>query len=108
MADKHNHGDTASIQLAFFLNLGFTLLEFVGGVWTNSIAIVADAVHDLGDTASLGLSWYLERFSKRGTNRMFTYGYRRFSLLGALINVGVLIGGSLFVLSEVIPRILKP
>jgi cobalt-zinc-cadmium efflux system protein len=108
MADKHNHGDTASIQLAFFLNLGFTLLEFVGGVWTNSIAIVADAVHDLGDTASLGLSWYLERFSKRGTNRMFTYGYRRFSLLGALINAGVLIGGSLFVLSEAIPRIFNP
>lgn len=77
-------------------------------MWTNSIAIVADAVHDLGDTASLGLSWYLERFSKRGSSRSFTYGYQRFSLLGALINAGVLIGGSFFVLSEAIPRIFNP
>jgi cobalt-zinc-cadmium efflux system protein len=106
--DHHTHGDTGNIKVAFFLNLGFTLLEFVGGVWTNSIAIVADAVHDLGDTASLGLSWYLERFSKRGSSRTYSYGYRRFSLLGALINAGVLIGGSLFVLSEAIPRILDP
>jgi cobalt-zinc-cadmium efflux system protein len=106
--DQHNHGDTGNIQLAFFLNLSFTLLEFVGGIWTNSIAIVADAVHDLGDTASLGLSWYLERFSTRGASRTFSYGYRRFSLLGALINAGVLIGGSLFVLSAAIPRIFNP
>jgi cobalt-zinc-cadmium efflux system protein len=106
--DDHAHGDTDNIQLAFFLNLGFTLLEFVGGIWTNSMAIVADAVHDLGDTASLGLSWYLERFSARGASRTFSYGYRRFSLLGALINAGVLISGSLFVLSEAIPRILNP
>lgn len=111
MAHSHHHhapGDTSNIQVAFFLNLAFTLLEFVGGLWTNSMAIVADAIHDLGDTASLGLSWYLERFSQRGSSRTFSYGYRRFSLLGALLSGGVLIGGSLFVLSEAVPRLLGP
>ncbi|GAB4428930.1 MAG: cation diffusion facilitator family transporter [Chloroflexi bacterium OHK40] len=102
----HSHGDTGNIRMAFFLNLGFTLLEFAGGIWTNSVAITADAVHDLGDSASLGLAWYLERYAQRGASRTYSYGYGRFSLLGALINAGVLIGGSLFVLSEAIPRIL--
>lgn len=100
----HAHGDTGTIRMAFFLNLGFTLLEFFGGLWTNSVAITADAVHDLGDTASLGLAWYLERFAQRGVSRTYSYGYRRFSLLGALINAGVLVGGSLFVLSEALDR----
>jgi cobalt-zinc-cadmium efflux system protein len=104
----HAHGDTGNIRMAFFLNLGFTLLEFIGGILTNSVAITADAVHDLGDSASLGLAWYLERYAQRGASRTYSYGYRRFSLLGALINAGVLIGGSLFVLSEAIPRILSP
>jgi cobalt-zinc-cadmium efflux system protein len=104
----HAHGDTGTIRMAFFLNLGFTLLEFFGGLWTNSVAITADAVHDLGDTASLGLAWYLERFAQRGVSRTYSYGYRRFSLLGALINAGVLVGGSLFVLSEALPRLLDP
>jgi cobalt-zinc-cadmium efflux system protein len=90
------------------MNLGFALLEIAGGIWTNSLAIISDAVHDLGDSVALGLAWYLERYSQRGQDRRFSYGYRRFSLLGALISTIILIGGSFFILTEAIPRLLNP
>lgn len=90
------------------MNLGFTVLEIVGGFLTNSVAILSDAVHDLGDTLALGLSWRLERLSDRGRSNSLTFGYRRFSVLGALTSAIVLIGGSVFILSEAIPRLLDP
>jgi cobalt-zinc-cadmium efflux system protein len=107
-AHQHSVDRIGDLRVAFFLNLGFTLLEIVGGVWTNSVAILADATHDLGDSLSLGIAWYLERVSQRGGDQRFSYGYRRFSLLGALISTGVLIGGALLILSETIPRLLQP
>ncbi|MDF1815686.1 MAG: cation transporter, partial [Verrucomicrobiales bacterium] len=83
--DHHHHHDSGeSLKLAFFLNLTFTVLEIVGGFYTNSIAILTDAVHDLGDSLSLGLAWWFEKISKRGRTPMHTYGYRRFRLLGGL------------------------
>ncbi len=99
---------TENIKIAFFLNLAFTLLEIVGGILTNSLAILSDALHDLGDSFSLGLSWYLDKFSLRDRDERFTYGYRRFSLLAALINTIVLIIGSIFIISEAIPRLINP
>lgn len=107
-AHSHDHGDISNIRLAFFLNLAFTLIEFVGGLFTGSLAILADAVHDLGDSVALGFSWWMEHLSQRGVSQHFSYGHRRFSLLGALINAGVLVGGSLFVLSEAIPQLWNP
>ena len=107
----HNHGHTSSSQRigwAFFLNLGFTLIEIVGGLLTNSTAIMADAVHDLGDCISIGLAGLLSKVSEKDSNTDFTYGYRRLSLLGALINGLVLIAGSAWVLSEAIPKLLQP
>ena len=104
----HIHDTSSSIKVAFFLNLSFTILEIFGGFWTNSLAILSDAVHDLGDSLSLGLAWYLERVASKEGDHIYSYGYRRFSLLGALINTLVLIAGSLFVLSEAIPRLLNP
>lgn len=104
----HRHDSVNNIRLAFFLNLAFTFLEIAGGMMTNSLAIIADALHDLGDSFSLGLSWYLEAYSKKKNDRTFSYGYHRFSLLGALINAVVLIVGSLFILSEAVPRLLHP
>lgn len=113
MPHSHDHGHahpetTAGLRLAFFLNLGFALLEIGGGLWTNSLAIISDALHDLGDSAALGLSWYLDRYSKRREDVRFTYGYRRFSLLGALVSALILIGGSVAILTEAIPRLLDP
>jgi cobalt-zinc-cadmium efflux system protein len=96
------------IRQAFFLNLGFTLFELVGGVMTNSLAILSDAVHDLGDSLSLGLAWYLANYSEKKRDRKYSYGYRRFSLLGALANAVILLTGSLFILSEAVPRLLRP
>ncbi|TPE44458.1 cation diffusion facilitator family transporter [Pontibacter mangrovi] len=104
----HHHGAGSNIKVAFFLNLTFTLLEIFGGLWINSIAILSDALHDLGDSLSLGLAWYFENVAKRGRNQKYTFGYKRFSLLGAVINSVVLLVGSFFILSEAIPRIFNP
>ena len=107
MAHNHNH-TTENIGLAFWLNLGFTLLEIVGGVWTNSTAILSDAVHDLGDSFSLGVAWLLERRAQKGSSATFSYGYGRLSLLSALLNTIVLITGSLLVMARAVPRLLNP
>jgi cobalt-zinc-cadmium efflux system protein len=69
--------------LVFLLNLGFTLLELVGGVWTNSLALITGTVHNLGDTLSLGLAWYVDKYAEKGRDRWNSYGYRRPSLLWA-------------------------
>ncbi|MFT7035847.1 MAG: cobalt-zinc-cadmium efflux system protein [Cyclobacteriaceae bacterium] len=105
--DHHHHAE-GNIKVAFFLNLGFTIIEIIGGIYTNSLAILSDAVHDLGDSLSLGLSWYFERLSKKGRTKTFSYGYKRFSLLGAIINSIVLIIGSAFILSMAIPQLFSP
>lgn len=105
---NHHHSDSDNIKLAFFMNLGFTILEIVGGLWTNSLAILSDSLHDFGDSISLGLAWYLGRYAEREEDERYSYGYRRYSLLAALINTVVLITGSLFILSEAIPRLLNP
>jgi len=105
---NHEHSDTSNIKLAFFLNLSFTIIEIIGGFLTNSMAILSDALHDLGDSLSLAMSWYLENYSQKGADKDFSYGYARFSLLGALINSIVLILGSIFILTKVIPRIFAP
>ena len=103
----HAHGER-NIRTAFLLNIGFTALEIVGGLLTNSMAILSDALHDLGDSFSLGLTWYLEKVSQRTRSASFTYGYRRFSLLGALITSAFLLFGSLVILSRAVPRIFDP
>lgn len=104
----HHHADVKNISVAFFLNLSFTILEVIGGLFTNSIAILSDAVHDLGDSFSLGLAWYFQKMAKKGSSKTYSYGYKRFSLLGAIINSIVLVVGSVFILSEAIPRLFHP
>ncbi|MFC1787898.1 cation diffusion facilitator family transporter, partial [Patescibacteria group bacterium] len=108
MPHDHDHSGEKNIASAFFLNLFFIIIEVIGGLATNSFAILSDALHDLGDTLSLAVSWYLERVAKRGQDTKFSFGYRRFSLLAALINSLVLLVGGLFILSEVIPRLIHP
>ena len=81
----HDHDDTSEKRLwtVFLLNGLFTLIEFVGGYLTQSTAIMADAIHDLGDTLSIGSALILNRLGARASNAKFTYGYRRLSLFGA-------------------------
>jgi cobalt-zinc-cadmium efflux system protein len=110
MSHPHEHSadSVGDIRVAFLLNVGFAAVEIVGGLLTNSLAILSDALHDLGDGIALGLAWLLERHSHRAGDTRYSYGYRRYSLLAALLNTAILIGGSLFILAEAIPRLLSP
>lgn len=96
------------IGWVFVLNVSFTIIEFIGGVLTNSTAIMADAVHDLGDSLAIGSAWFLSWLSKKDADDSFSYGYQRLSLLGALINGVVLIAGSIWVLIQAVPRLFDP
>lgn len=105
----HHHDHSAgNISAAFWLNTVFALIEVAGGLYTNSVAILSDALHDFGDSLSLGLSWYFQKKSKQKRDASFSYGYRRFSLLGAIINSLVLVIGSIFILREAIGRLAEP
>src|SRR5690606_36017861 len=108
MAHHHHHSSGKNLRTAFLLNACFTIFELIGGFYVKSIAIISDAVHDLGDCLSLGTAWYLDTKSKKAATKTFSFGYRRFSLLGALINSVVLIVGSVFVIQAAIGRILSP
>lgn len=104
----HHHESTKWIWTAFFLNLCFAMIEWIGGFWTNSIAIVSDAIHDLGDSLAIGLAYIFEKISKKKANEKYTYWYARFSILGALITVLILIIGSFFILKNAIFRFSNP
>ena len=88
-----------NILIAFILNLLFSLFEFVGGVWTGSVAIVSDAVHDLGDAVSIGISFFLEKKSERKPDETYTYGYGRYSVLGG-VTMEILTASSLITVTE--------
>ena len=108
----HHHASEQSsekrIALAFFLNLFFSIIEFIGGILTQSTAIMADAVHDLGDSLSIGTAWVLQRLGRKSANYTFTYGYRRLSLFGAALNGLILLAGSAWVLNEAFNRLNNP
>lgn len=104
----HPPAPTAGIRTAFFLNLVFTVVEVVGGVLTNSLAILSDSLHDLGDSFSIGFSWLMESRARKPSQGRYSYGFRRLSLLAAFVNAVVLIVGSLFILSKAIPRLVNP
>lgn len=109
----HHHGNSGDGSLermkgALILNLLFAVLEVIGGLYFNSIAILSDALHDFGDSAALGFAIYLEKVSQRKSNQQFTYGYRRFSVLGAVVTGFILILGSVFILLEAVPRLFNP
>ena len=97
-----------NILIAFLLNFGFSILEFIGGAVTGSVAIISDALHDMGDAISIGASWFLERKSKKQPDNVYTYGYRRYSVLGSLITTVILLVGSLLVTYNAVMRIIHP
>lgn len=105
---NHSHGNSKNIAFAFFLNLFFCIIEIVGGLMTNSIAILSNALHDFGDSFALGLAWYFQQVSGRKPTAQYTYGYKRFSVLSAIINSVILLTGSIFVLYESVLRIIHP
>ncbi|MGL3067051.1 MULTISPECIES: cation diffusion facilitator family transporter [Planococcus] len=102
------HKSTKNIKLAFVINLLFSIGELIGGFLINSVAIMSDAIHDLGDAIALGISWFLQNFSNKEGDEKFSFGYKRFSLLGALINAAVLIAGSIYIFTQAIPLLFNP
>jgi cobalt-zinc-cadmium efflux system protein len=97
-----------NLRVVFWLNFSFTLAEFVGGAWTNSVAIQSDALHDLGDTLAIGLAWWLQRKSAQRPSADYTFGYSRFSLLGALLNSLILLVGGGVILFQAVDRFMHP
>lgn len=107
-AFEAEHQGRSNIQLAFFLNLGFAILEIIGGLITGSTAILSDAAHDFGDSFSLALSYFFEKSGRKSPTTKYTYGFKRLSVVGALINSIVLSVGTVFVLFRAIDSILDP
>ena len=97
-----------NILIAFILNLGFSIFEFIGGAFTNSVAIISDSIHDLGDSISIGLSYFLEKKSKKKPDSKYTYGYVRYSIIGSFITTCILLVGSILVIIGAIDRIKNP
>ncbi len=104
----HQHSESGNIALAFWLNFSFAIIEFIGGIFTNSVAIIADAMHDLGDSLAIGFAWIASKIAARQPTAKYSYGYRRWSLLSALVSGLILLFGSAWVLSEAIPRLWQP
>jgi cobalt-zinc-cadmium efflux system protein len=111
--EHHSHihktdGSLENISFAFILNLVFAVIEVIGGLLTNSVAIMSDALHDIGDSISLGMAWFLQKKSRKKSDEFYSYGYRRFSLLGAIFISIVLIVSSVFILRECVIRLSNP
>jgi len=102
------HNSEAGIKTAFLLNLIFVFLEVAGGLLTNSVAILSDAIHDLGDCLAIGFAFFMERISKKQPDKYYTYGYRRYSLLSAMITAGILAVGGVLVIIAALRRISDP
>ena len=97
-----------AVWLAFFLNLSYAIVEFIAGGVFGSSAVLADSVHDLGDAIAIGLSAFLETISNREEDSHYTLGYKRFSLLGALVTAVILMTGSVLVILENITKLFHP
>ena len=97
-----------NILIAFILNLSFSIFEFLGGIFTGSFAIASDSLHDLGDAAGIGLSYFMEKKSNRQPDDKYTYGYRRYSVMGSIITTSILLAGSVAIIYNSILRILSP
>ena len=97
-----------NIFIAFILNLAFSVFEFIGGVFTGSVAIVSDAIHDIGDATSIGVAFFFEKKSKKQPDKNYTYGYSRYSVIGSILTTLILFFGSVMVIYNAIFRIINP
>lgn len=104
----HSYGSDKKILTAFFLNLFFVFVEIFGGFFTNSFAILSDAIHDLGDCVAIGFAYVMEKLSKKAPDEKYTYGYRRYSLLSAIATSLMLVVSSVFVVCGAIIRLGEP
>lgn len=106
----HSHSFSSNdsskkILLVFFLNLVFSVIEFIGGFYSQSMAILSDALHDFGDAIAILIAWYLNKKSLQKHNMNLTYGYKRYSTVGALFMGLLLVSGSAIIIFESVPRL---
>lgn len=106
--DFSAHDAEKGIKTAFFLNTIFVLIEFFGGIFTNSFAVISDAIHDFGDCIAIACAWFFERRSKKKPDNKYTYGYRRYSLVSAAITSLILVCGSAVVIFGAVERFKEP
>lgn len=97
-----------NILIAFLLNLFFSVFEFLGGIFTGSVAILSDSLHDLGDSLSIGIAFFLEKKSRKTPDDTHTYGYLRYSVLGSVITTVILLVGSALVIYNSVLRLITP
>ena len=97
-----------NILIAFLLNLSFSVFEFIGGIFTGSVAIISDAIHDIGDAVSIGISYFLEKKSKKQPDDLYTYGYARYSVIGSVVTTLILLFGSVAVIYNAVVRMFNP
>ena len=97
-----------NILIAFILNISFSIFELFGGIFTNSVAILSDSLHDLGDAISIGISYFMERKSKKRADNKYTYGYIRYSVLGGVITTTILLVSSILVIISAVKRLFNP
>jgi cobalt-zinc-cadmium efflux system protein len=104
----HSSSISQKISIAVILNVVFTIIEFFGGLYTSSLAILSDSLHDFGDSLVLILAWFANKKSQKEPDFKKTFGYQRLSLFSAIITSTVLVVGSIFILINAIPRLLHP
>jgi len=97
-----------SILIAFILNLSFSVFEYLGAALTGSVALMSDALHDIGDALSIGASFLLERKSKKRPDDRYTYGYARYSVFGGVVTTLILLTGSGVIIYNAIGKIIAP
>lgn len=97
-----------NILIAFILNLFFSVFEFFGGIFTGSVAIISDSIHDIGDAFSIGISYILEKISKKQPDEKYTYGYLRYSVIGGFITSSILLFGSLAIIYNAVFKLFNP
>lgn len=97
-----------NIKITFLLNLAFSIVEAIGGILTNSISIISDSLHNLGDSITIGINYIFEKKSKKLSNKEYSYGYLRYTMLGSLIASFILLVGSVIIIYNVVPRLIKP
>lgn len=103
----HNH-DGKNLLVAFLLNLSFSIIEIICGIYSNSYAIISDALHDFVDSLIILFAYFLKILSKKKSNLKYQFGFSRLNLVGALITSFILIVGSLFIIVNALPRLVNP
>jgi cobalt-zinc-cadmium efflux system protein len=109
MGTAHQHeSNDSSIKFGLILNTLYTIVEFGFGIFTGSLALIADATHNLTDTFTLTVSFLANRLARREANESKTYGYGRATILAALLNASVMIAVAGFIAFEAIDRLQNP